>query len=197
MRSEWAPALASSRVPAGRLSGPSQDAASPIEMEARGGHCPVVHTSGTYHGNARRRWSHRLHRDARAASDARAGRRADGRLLRARPDGVPRPRARRDPAAAGAIAAPRTSCSPLLDRTGADYLFITSANVSSGVTGRVEPAHYDLRGMQDDSATATASSSSAAATSRACEPPTRATCRCRPRSSPFTGWRATRPGGRR
>jgi hypothetical protein len=38
----------------------------------------------------------------------------------------------------------------VLDRTGVDYLFITSANVSSGVTGRVEPAHYDLRGMQDD-----------------------------------------------
>jgi 2-isopropylmalate synthase len=34
--------------------------------------------------------------------------------------------------------------------TGGDYLFITSANVSSGVTGRVEPAHYDLRGMQED-----------------------------------------------
>jgi hypothetical protein len=37
-----------------------------------------------------------------------------------------------------------------LARTGGDYLFITSANVSSGVTGRVEPAHYDLRGMQED-----------------------------------------------
>ena len=38
----------------------------------------------------------------------------------------------------------------ILERTGEDFLFITSANVSSGVTGRVEPAHYDLRGMQDD-----------------------------------------------
>jgi LeuA allosteric (dimerisation) domain len=38
----------------------------------------------------------------------------------------------------------------VLDRTGVDCLFITSANVSSGVTGRVEPAHYDLRAMQDD-----------------------------------------------
>ncbi len=31
-----------------------------------------------------------------------------------------------------------------------DFLFITSANVSSGVTGRVEPAHYDLRGIRED-----------------------------------------------
>ena len=38
----------------------------------------------------------------------------------------------------------------VLERTKGDYLFITSANVSSGVTGRVEPAHYDLRGMQED-----------------------------------------------
>jgi tRNA A37 threonylcarbamoyladenosine synthetase subunit TsaC/SUA5/YrdC len=38
----------------------------------------------------------------------------------------------------------------VLERAGVEYLFITSANVSSGVTGRVEPAHYDLRGMQDD-----------------------------------------------
>jgi hypothetical protein len=38
----------------------------------------------------------------------------------------------------------------ILERTGQDFLFITSANVSSGVTGRIEPAHYDLRGMQDD-----------------------------------------------
>jgi LeuA allosteric (dimerisation) domain len=29
----------------------------------------------------------------------------------------------------------------VLDRTGVDHLFITSANVSSGVTGKVEPAH--------------------------------------------------------
>ena len=38
----------------------------------------------------------------------------------------------------------------VLARAGVDYLFITSANVSSGVTGRVEAAHYDLRGMQED-----------------------------------------------
>jgi 2-isopropylmalate synthase len=31
-----------------------------------------------------------------------------------------------------------------------DFLFITSANVSSGVTGRVEPAHYDLQGIKED-----------------------------------------------
>ena len=31
-----------------------------------------------------------------------------------------------------------------------DFLFITSANVSSGITGRVEPAHYDLQGIQQD-----------------------------------------------
>ena len=31
-----------------------------------------------------------------------------------------------------------------------DFLFITSANVSSGVTGRVEPAHYDLEGIRTD-----------------------------------------------
>jgi 2-isopropylmalate synthase len=31
-----------------------------------------------------------------------------------------------------------------------DYLFITSANVSKGVTGRIEAAHYDLAGMQAD-----------------------------------------------
>jgi hypothetical protein len=31
-----------------------------------------------------------------------------------------------------------------------DFLFITSANVSSRVTGSVEPAHYDLRGIQAD-----------------------------------------------
>jgi 2-isopropylmalate synthase len=37
-----------------------------------------------------------------------------------------------------------------LVRAGSDYLFITSANVSSGITGRIEPAHYDLRGMQED-----------------------------------------------
>jgi hypothetical protein len=29
-------------------------------------------------------------------------------------------------------------------------LFITSANVSSGVTGHLEPAHYDLHGIQED-----------------------------------------------
>jgi 2-isopropylmalate synthase len=38
----------------------------------------------------------------------------------------------------------------VLGRAGLDFLFITSANVSSGLTGRVEPAHYDLRGIQDD-----------------------------------------------
>jgi hypothetical protein len=38
----------------------------------------------------------------------------------------------------------------VLDRIGEDYLFITSANVSKGVTGKVEAAHYDLAGMQDD-----------------------------------------------
>jgi hypothetical protein len=38
----------------------------------------------------------------------------------------------------------------VLTRTGEDFLFITSANVSGGVTGKVEAAHYDLRGMQDD-----------------------------------------------
>jgi 2-isopropylmalate synthase len=38
----------------------------------------------------------------------------------------------------------------ILTRVGEDFLFITSANVSGGVTGKVEAAHYDLRGMQDD-----------------------------------------------
>jgi tRNA A37 threonylcarbamoyladenosine synthetase subunit TsaC/SUA5/YrdC len=38
----------------------------------------------------------------------------------------------------------------VLERAGLDFLFVTSANVSSGITGRVEPAHYDLRGIQDD-----------------------------------------------
>jgi hypothetical protein len=38
----------------------------------------------------------------------------------------------------------------VLTRIGEDFLFITSANVSGGVTGKVEAAHYDLRGMQDD-----------------------------------------------
>jgi 2-isopropylmalate synthase len=38
----------------------------------------------------------------------------------------------------------------ILTRVGEDFLFITSANVSGGVTGRIEAAHYDLRGMQDD-----------------------------------------------
>ena len=38
----------------------------------------------------------------------------------------------------------------VLDLTGEDYLFITSANVSSTVTGNVEAAHYDLAGMQRD-----------------------------------------------
>jgi 2-isopropylmalate synthase len=35
-------------------------------------------------------------------------------------------------------------------RVGENFLFITSANVSSGVTGRVEAAHYDMAGMQAD-----------------------------------------------
>jgi tRNA A37 threonylcarbamoyladenosine synthetase subunit TsaC/SUA5/YrdC len=38
----------------------------------------------------------------------------------------------------------------ILDAIGEDYLFITSANVSKGVTGRIEAAHYDLGGMQED-----------------------------------------------
>ena len=31
-----------------------------------------------------------------------------------------------------------------------DFLFITSANISSGRTGQVEPAHVELQGMQRD-----------------------------------------------
>jgi tRNA A37 threonylcarbamoyladenosine synthetase subunit TsaC/SUA5/YrdC len=38
----------------------------------------------------------------------------------------------------------------VLARAGVNLLFITSANVSSGVTGKVEAAHYDLAGMQQD-----------------------------------------------
>ncbi len=38
----------------------------------------------------------------------------------------------------------------ILGLVGEDYLFITSANVSSTVSGRVEPAHYDLAGIQRD-----------------------------------------------
>lgn len=38
----------------------------------------------------------------------------------------------------------------ILELVEDDFLFITSANVSSGITGRVEPAHYDLRGIQED-----------------------------------------------
>ena len=38
----------------------------------------------------------------------------------------------------------------ILELVEDDFLFITSANVSSGVTGRVEPAHYDLQGIQAD-----------------------------------------------
>jgi hypothetical protein len=38
----------------------------------------------------------------------------------------------------------------ILKRVDEDFVFITSANVSSGLTGRVEAAHYDLRGIQDD-----------------------------------------------
>jgi 2-isopropylmalate synthase len=40
--------------------------------------------------------------------------------------------------------------SEALELAGVDYLFITSANVSSGITGHLEPAHYDLRGIQED-----------------------------------------------
>lgn len=38
----------------------------------------------------------------------------------------------------------------VLDQIGVQFLFITSANVSSTVTGNVEAAHYDLAGMQRD-----------------------------------------------
>ena len=38
----------------------------------------------------------------------------------------------------------------IMGMVGREYLFATSANVSSGVTGRVEPAHYDMAGIQDD-----------------------------------------------
>jgi tRNA A37 threonylcarbamoyladenosine synthetase subunit TsaC/SUA5/YrdC len=38
----------------------------------------------------------------------------------------------------------------ILTRVDEDYLFITSANVSGGVTGRVEAAHYDLDGIRRD-----------------------------------------------
>jgi hypothetical protein len=38
----------------------------------------------------------------------------------------------------------------VLERTGTHFLFITSANVSKGVTGRIEAAHYDLEGIQRD-----------------------------------------------
>jgi len=38
----------------------------------------------------------------------------------------------------------------VLDEIGEDYLFITSANVSKGLTGKIEAAHYDLVGMQED-----------------------------------------------
>lgn len=38
----------------------------------------------------------------------------------------------------------------VLDAIGADFLFITSANVSSTVTGSVKAAHYDLAGIQRD-----------------------------------------------
>ena len=40
--------------------------------------------------------------------------------------------------------------SDALERAHVEYLFITSANLSSGITGHLEPAHYDLRGMQED-----------------------------------------------
>ena len=38
----------------------------------------------------------------------------------------------------------------VLDRIDDEFLFITSANVSKGVTGKLEPAHYDLAGVQAD-----------------------------------------------
>lgn len=38
----------------------------------------------------------------------------------------------------------------VLDLIGEDYVFITSANVSKGATGRVEAAHYDVAGVQTD-----------------------------------------------
>lgn len=38
----------------------------------------------------------------------------------------------------------------VLEVVDADFLFITSANVSSTATGNVEAAHYDLAGMQRD-----------------------------------------------
>jgi 2-isopropylmalate synthase len=38
----------------------------------------------------------------------------------------------------------------ILPLAGEAFLFITSANVSGGVTGRVEAAHYDLAGIQGD-----------------------------------------------
>src|SRR2546421_5122392 len=38
----------------------------------------------------------------------------------------------------------------VISRIEEDFLFITSANVSKGVTGRLEPAHHDLAGVQAD-----------------------------------------------
>jgi hypothetical protein len=38
----------------------------------------------------------------------------------------------------------------VVELVGEDFLFIASANVSGGVTGRIEAAHYDLAGMQAD-----------------------------------------------
>ena len=38
----------------------------------------------------------------------------------------------------------------ILDQVPYDFLFITSANISSGRTGQVEPAHVELQGMQRD-----------------------------------------------
>ena len=37
----------------------------------------------------------------------------------------------------------------ILEQVPYDFLFITSANISSGRTGQIEPAHAELRGMQD------------------------------------------------
>ena len=37
----------------------------------------------------------------------------------------------------------------ILEQVPYDFLFITSANISSGRTGQIEPAHAELKGMQD------------------------------------------------
>jgi hypothetical protein len=38
----------------------------------------------------------------------------------------------------------------VLNRTGEDFLFITSANTSSTVTGQVEAAHYEMRAVREE-----------------------------------------------